>query len=72
MRTTCDGIEESLGLWYQSNSGFFVHTYSDADLGGDGLNRKSTLGGCQFLDGKLISWQSWKQTYVSLSTTKVE
>ncbi|KAI3708920.1 hypothetical protein L2E82_38495 [Cichorium intybus] len=32
----------------------------------------STSGGCQFLDGKLISWQSKKQTYVSISTAEAE
>lgn len=45
----------SLGLWYPSNYGFFMHTYSDADLGGCGLDQKSMTGGCQFLDEKLVS-----------------
>jgi len=62
----------SLGLWYPSKSGFFVEAFSDADLGGCGLDRKSTSGGCQFLDGKLVSWQSKKQTCVSLSTAEAE
>lgn len=62
----------SLGLWYSSNSGFFIHAYSDAGLGGCGLDRKSTLGGSQFLDGKLVSWKSMKHTYVSLSITEAE
>ncbi|KAI3524143.1 hypothetical protein L1887_02795 [Cichorium endivia] len=62
----------SLGLWYSSGSGFFVQAFSDADLGGCGVDRKSTSGGCQFLDGKLIRWQSKKQTCVSLSTTEAE
>ncbi|KAL7597761.1 hypothetical protein Lser_V15G21859 [Lactuca serriola] len=62
----------SLGLWYPTNSGFFVQALSDADLGGCGLDRKSTTGGCQFLDGKLVSWQSKKQTRVSLSMAEVE
>ncbi|KAL7600965.1 hypothetical protein Lser_V15G25198 [Lactuca serriola] len=57
----------SLGLWYPTKSGFFVQAFSDADLGGCGLDRKSTTGGCQFLDGKLVSWQSKKQICVSLS-----
>ena len=50
----------SLGLWYASNSGFYVQAYSNAALGGCGLARKNTIGGCQFLDGKLVSWQSKK------------
>ncbi|KAI3701013.1 hypothetical protein L2E82_45655 [Cichorium intybus] len=62
----------SLGLWYPSNFGFFVQAYSDADLGGCGLDRKSKSGGCQFLDGKLVSWQSMKQTCVFLSTGEAE
>ena len=62
----------SLGLWYPANSGFFVQAFLDADLGGCGLDRKSTTGGCQFLDGKLVSWQSKKQTCVSLSTAEAE
>nr|KAJ0213192.1 hypothetical protein LSAT_V11C400185240 [Lactuca sativa] len=43
-----------LGHCYQAKSGFFVQAFSDADLGGCGLDRKSTTGGCQFLDGKLL------------------
>ncbi|KAI3510704.1 hypothetical protein L1887_17837 [Cichorium endivia] len=31
-----------------------------------------TSGGCQLLDGKLVSWQSRKQTCVSLSTAEAE
>nr|GEU59495.1 retrovirus-related Pol polyprotein from transposon TNT 1-94 [Tanacetum cinerariifolium] len=33
---------------------------------------KSTTGGCQFLDKKLISWQCKKQTIVANSTTEAE
>ncbi|XP_042755605.1 secreted RxLR effector protein 161-like [Lactuca sativa] len=62
----------SLGLWYLAKSVFFVQVFPDADLGGCGLDRKSTTGGCQFLDGKLVSWKLKKQTYVSLSTAEAE
>ena len=62
----------SHGIWYPSNSRFLVQAFSDGDLGGCGLDRKSTSGGCQFLDGKLVSWQSKKQTCVSLSTVEAE
>ncbi|XP_042751804.1 secreted RxLR effector protein 161-like [Lactuca sativa] len=62
----------SLGIWYPSSLGFFVQTFLDADLGRYGLDKKSTMGGCQFLGGKLVSWQSKKQTFISLSTAKVE
>ncbi|KAL7595486.1 hypothetical protein Lser_V15G29689 [Lactuca serriola] len=54
----------SLGLWYRSKSGFFIQAFSDADLGGCILDRKSTSGGCQLLDVELVCWQSKKQTCV--------
>ncbi|KAI3503844.1 hypothetical protein L1887_32298 [Cichorium endivia] len=60
------------GLWYLANSGFYIQAYSDSDLGGCSIDRKSTSGGCQFLYGKLISWQSKKQTCVSISTAEAE
>lgn len=62
----------SHGLWYRSNSGFFVQEYSGADLEGCGLDHKSTSGGCQFLDGKLVNWKSKKQTCVSLSSVEAK
>ncbi|GJU48112.1 ribonuclease H-like domain-containing protein [Tanacetum coccineum] len=34
--------------------------------------RKSTTGGCQFLGGRLISWQCKMQTIVTTSTTEAE
>ncbi|KAI3499752.1 hypothetical protein L1887_35561 [Cichorium endivia] len=60
------------GLWYPANSGFYIQAYSDSDLDGCSIDRKSTSGGCQFLDEKLISWQSKKQTCVSISTVEAE
>ncbi|WVZ83672.1 LOW QUALITY PROTEIN: hypothetical protein U9M48_030798 [Paspalum notatum var. saurae] len=36
------------------------------------VDRKSTLGSCQFLGRSLVSWSSKKQNSVSLSTTKAE
>ena len=33
----------SSGIWYPANSGFFVQSYSAADLGGYNLDRKSNL-----------------------------
>ncbi|XP_023746296.1 secreted RxLR effector protein 161-like [Lactuca sativa] len=62
----------SLGLWYPSNLGFCVQAYFDVDLGGCGLDRKSTSGGCQRLDEKLVSWQSKKLTCIYLSTVEAE
>ncbi|GKB25594.1 putative ribonuclease H-like domain-containing protein [Tanacetum coccineum] len=36
------------------------------------LDRKSTIGGCQFLRSRLISWQCKKQTVVANSTIEAE
>ena len=62
----------SVGIWYPAKLGFFVEAFSDADLGGCGLDRKITTGGCQFLDGKLVIWKSKKQMCVSLSTAEAK
>ncbi|GJU37838.1 putative ribonuclease H-like domain-containing protein [Tanacetum coccineum] len=61
-----------LGLWYPRESSFDLVAYSDSDYGGANLDRKSTIGGCQFLGHRLISWQCKKQTIVATSTTEVE
>ncbi|KAI3771579.1 hypothetical protein L6452_02744 [Arctium lappa] len=61
-----------LGLWYPHDSSFDLLAYSDSDLGGANLDRKSTSGGCQFLGSRLVSWQCKKQTTVSTSTTEAE
>ncbi|KAI3503551.1 hypothetical protein L1887_31995 [Cichorium endivia] len=49
-----------------------VKTIFHSELGGCSIDRKSTSGGCQFPDGKLTSWQSKKQTRVSISTAEAE
>ncbi|GJY41722.1 putative ribonuclease H-like domain-containing protein [Tanacetum coccineum] len=61
-----------LGLWYPRVSSFDLEAYSDSDYAGANLDRKSTTGGCQFLDRRLISWQCKKQTIVATSTIEVE
>nr|GFC64669.1 putative ribonuclease H-like domain-containing protein [Tanacetum cinerariifolium] len=61
-----------LGLWYPKDSPFDLVAYSDSDYGGATQDHKSTSGGCQFLDIRLISWQCKKQTIVATSTTKAE
>ncbi|KAI3684718.1 hypothetical protein L6452_33943 [Arctium lappa] len=53
-------------------STFDLIAYSDSDLGGANMDRKSTSGGCQLLGARLVSWQCKKQTTVSLSTTEAE
>ncbi|KAI3697968.1 hypothetical protein L6452_31075 [Arctium lappa] len=61
-----------LGLWYPHASSFDLLAYSDSDLGGANLDKKSTSGGCQFLGARLVSWQCKKQTTMSTSTTEAE
>ncbi|KAD3640341.1 hypothetical protein E3N88_29564 [Mikania micrantha] len=61
-----------LGLWYPKNSELRLHAYSDSDFGGCNLDRKSTMGGCQYLGVRLVSWQCKKQTTVSTSTAEAE
>ncbi|GJR57213.1 putative ribonuclease H-like domain-containing protein [Tanacetum coccineum] len=64
--------QPKLGLWYPRDSPFDLESFSDSDYAGASLDRKSTIGGCQFLGKRLISWQCKKQTIVANSTTEVE
>ncbi|KAJ9561384.1 hypothetical protein OSB04_006544 [Centaurea solstitialis] len=54
------------------DSWFDLITYSDSDFAGCKLDRKRTTGGCQLLGGKLVSWTSKKQNFVSTSTVEAE
>nr|GEX84690.1 hypothetical protein [Tanacetum cinerariifolium] len=47
-----------LGLWYPQESPIDLVAYSDSDYGGASQDCKSTIGGCQFLSRRLISWLS--------------
>jgi hypothetical protein len=60
------------GLWYPKGSIFDLIEYSDADYAGCKIDRKSTLGTCQFLGRSLVSWASKKQNLVALSTAEAE
>ncbi|GKB53042.1 ribonuclease H-like domain-containing protein, partial [Tanacetum coccineum] len=62
----------TLSLWYSRDSPFELVAYTDSDYAGATLDRKSTIGGCQFLGNRLISWQCKKQTVVATSTTEAE
>ncbi|GKE95187.1 hypothetical protein Tco_1580042 [Tanacetum coccineum] len=53
-------------------SPFELEAFSDSDYARASLNRKSTIGDCQFLGKRLISWQCKKQTIVANSTTETE
>ncbi|KAI3742385.1 hypothetical protein L1987_60065 [Smallanthus sonchifolius] len=46
--------KQRLGLWFPHGSNFEFNAYTDSDFGGCCLDRKSTTGGGQFLDKKLI------------------
>nr|GEX13882.1 ribonuclease H-like domain, reverse transcriptase, RNA-dependent DNA polymerase [Tanacetum cinerariifolium] len=64
--------QPKLDLWYPRDSPFYLEAFSDSDYAGASLDRKSTIGGCQFLGKRLISWQCKKQTIVANSTTRAK
>nr|GEZ25059.1 uncharacterized mitochondrial protein AtMg00810-like [Tanacetum cinerariifolium] len=61
-----------LGLWYPKDSSFDLVAYTDSDYAGASLDRKSTIGGCQYLRSRLISRQWKKHTVVANSITEAE
>ncbi|GKE62077.1 hypothetical protein Tco_1512444, partial [Tanacetum coccineum] len=61
-----------LGLWYPKDSPFDLVAYTDGDYAEASLDKKSTIGGCQFLGCRLILWQCKKQTVVANSITEAE
>ncbi|GJX06776.1 putative ribonuclease H-like domain-containing protein [Tanacetum coccineum] len=63
--------QPKLGLWYPKDSLFDLEAYTNSEYGAS-LDRKSTIGGYQFLRRRLISWQCKKQTVIANSTTKTE
>ncbi|GJU43043.1 putative ribonuclease H-like domain-containing protein [Tanacetum coccineum] len=67
-----DKVKPTIGLWYLRDSPLNLEAFSDSDYAGASLDRKSTTGGCQFLDKRLISWQCKNQTIATNSTTEVE
>nr|GEY70409.1 retrovirus-related Pol polyprotein from transposon TNT 1-94 [Tanacetum cinerariifolium] len=64
--------QASFGLVVPKDSPFNLVAYSDSDYARASLDRKSTIGGCQFLGYRLISWQCKKQTVVATSLTEAE
>nr|GEU54089.1 hypothetical protein [Tanacetum cinerariifolium] len=49
-----------------------LEAYTDSDYTGASLDKKSTIGGYQFLRRRLISWQCKKQTVVANSAIEAE
>jgi hypothetical protein len=49
-----------LGLWYSTSSFLSLLGFSDANFDGCQVDRKSTLGTCQFLGSSIVSWSSCK------------
>ncbi|GKF01080.1 putative ribonuclease H-like domain-containing protein, partial [Tanacetum coccineum] len=64
--------QPKLGLCYPKDSPFDLVAYTNSDYAGASLDRKSTIGGCQFFGCRLISRQCKKQTVVANSTTEAE
>ena len=62
----------NLGLWYPKGSRFHLLGYSDSDYASCKVDRKSTLGTCQFLGRSLVSWSSKKQNCVVIFTAEAE
>ncbi|GKF15860.1 hypothetical protein Tco_0057322 [Tanacetum coccineum] len=62
----------NLGLWYPKGLGFDLKAYFDSDYAGCNLDRKSTLGGCQILGGKLVCWSAKKQSSVAMSSAEAK
>ncbi|GJV81909.1 hypothetical protein Tco_1517779 [Tanacetum coccineum] len=50
--------QPKLGFWYPKDSLFDLIAYTDSDYARASLDRKSTIEGCQFLGGRLISWHA--------------
>ncbi|GKB65562.1 retrovirus-related pol polyprotein from transposon TNT 1-94 [Tanacetum coccineum] len=51
---------------------FNLKGYSDSDYAGCNIDKKSTSGACQLLEGKLVCWSVKKQQSVAMSLAKAE
>ena len=67
VKTTVD-----FGVWYSKDTNDVLAGYSDADWAGNADDRKSTSGGCFYVENNLVSWMSKKQNSISLSTAEAE
>ncbi|GJW56950.1 retrovirus-related pol polyprotein from transposon TNT 1-94, partial [Tanacetum coccineum] len=62
----------TLDMYYPKCLGFDLKGYSNSDYAGCNMDRKSTAGACQILNGKLVCWSAKKQQSVAMSSTKAE
>ncbi|GKC09192.1 putative ribonuclease H-like domain-containing protein, partial [Tanacetum coccineum] len=56
--------KQNLGLWYPRESPFDLEAFSNSDYGGSNLDRKSTTGGCPFLDALFRNNHKDQQHYL--------
>jgi hypothetical protein len=63
---------QEFGIWFSASSYVSLRSFTDADLGGCKIDRKSTSGACHFLGNSLVAWSSRKQSSVALSTAESE
>nr|GEU65803.1 retrovirus-related Pol polyprotein from transposon TNT 1-94 [Tanacetum cinerariifolium] len=56
----------------QFSTCFNLKAYSDSDYVGCNMDKKSTSGGCQILEGKLVCWSAKKQSSVVMSSIEAE
>nr|GEU47225.1 putative ribonuclease H-like domain-containing protein [Tanacetum cinerariifolium] len=69
------GLHQAPRAWNVVIEFAVLNILSDAlpiTTNGASLDRKSTIGGCQFLRCRLISWECKKETVVATSSTKAE
>ena len=64
---TCD-----YGLFYSKESNLSLASFSYSDWAGNADDKKSTTGGCFYVEANLVAWMSKKQNSVSLSTVEAE
>ena len=70
IRYVCGALDYR--IWYSKNSNISLADFSDVDRASNANDRKSTNGGCFYLENNLISWHSKKQNSISLSTAEAE
>nr|GEW08155.1 uncharacterized mitochondrial protein AtMg00810-like [Tanacetum cinerariifolium] len=62
--------QPKLGLWYPKDLPFDLEGYSDSDYAGESLDRKSTIGCCQFL-GKRMMIAKDGRCFMDIFTVKI-